>query len=148
MRTAALIAVAGAWCLACVVPVHVYEGPLRPEAELAIVESSKNTAMLEIDGKSVDRLEDAFALLPGEHTFEFRVSHSATEGAYDDGRSHRWGCFVTLDLEAGQRYRVREWEGSEPGYFPGSVVRLTEDGSEQWYPPRCQPGEWTQPADD
>ena len=96
-------------------PQQTYSGPARPADEVAILRSSINASVLEIDGTPVTGFGGAWALLPGKHEILLRIQ------VLTDAPNMRWNawsyCRLTLDAIAGENYvsRVRMRKEIAPG---------------------------------
>jgi hypothetical protein len=114
MRSFTTVLALGTILVGCASPVQLYEGPPKPDAEVAILASPGNATILQIDGKGVDRLEKLFALDPGPHVVLFRVRRTyrdfgadrATIEASSLTPQYTTHCFVTFEMQAGHRYAV------------------------------------------
>jgi hypothetical protein len=104
-----------ALCLAgCASPVPLYEGPARPDAEVALLSFAGSASVLQIDGEDMDSREQLFALEPGPHLVLFRVRRTHLDFGSRRGSIEASSvapqitthCFVTVPMEAGHRYEV------------------------------------------
>ena len=157
LHRATALAIALFLC-ACATPVKLYEGPARPEGEIALLEAPGNATILQVDGREVDRLDTLFALEPGPHVILFRVRRTHLDfgsriGTLEMGThapQYVTICFVTAEMQAGHRYVVVGTiesvarSGSKTGdwstMYDGRVVTALVDDTTQKPVPdlRCQ----------
>lgn len=97
----AAVAALAAVQAACSSTLHLYEGPRRDESELAIFHAIEPCRVLSIDGETVPRMENRFALEPGEHWLAFRVRRR-----FRDSQAST-NCMAWVPMEAGHVYAVR-----------------------------------------
>jgi hypothetical protein len=98
----------------CAAPVALYEGPPRPDEEVALLSAAGHATVLQIDGRNMDTMEQLFALEPGTHLILFRARRTHLEfgnrkGSTEMGTAnpqYTTHCFVTLEMEAGHRYAL------------------------------------------
>jgi hypothetical protein len=115
LGVAALAAVA-AFHGACSSTVRLYGGPSLPETELAIFHAIEPCRVLSIDGQSVPRMENRFALAPGDHWLSFRVRRR-----YRDSQAST-NCMAYVAMEAGHTYAVRSHLTRTTLDHPGDVL--------------------------
>ncbi len=93
----------GALHCACSNTVFLYEGPERPESEVAIFHAVEPCRVLQIDDRQVPRMENRFALEPGDHWLAFRVRRR-----FRDTQAST-NCLAYVDMKAGHVYSVRSY---------------------------------------
>ncbi|MEM7411211.1 MAG: hypothetical protein AAF430_13325 [Myxococcota bacterium] len=85
----------------CARPYPVYDGPTRPDSELAFFDAAEPCKVLKIDGREVPHLENWFALEPGKHWVMFRVRRQFRN------EQASTNCLAYLDMQAGHTYTVQ-----------------------------------------
>jgi len=99
-------------------PVHsykLYTGPVRPLAELAVVQLG-DAYDTEFNGRPVSRRDwSEVHLLPGEHTIRWQAEFGVSVMIEPSGFASR-GREAGVQLEAGKVYRLRADRTTGPGY--------------------------------
>ncbi len=109
-----LITAVATTLLGCQTPIPLYEGPVRPENEVALLAAPGHATILQVDAQDVDRRESLFALEPGTHVVLFRVRRTYRDFGRDRATIEASSltpqfttyCFITLDMKAGHRYAI------------------------------------------
>jgi hypothetical protein len=135
-RRATLLLLATVALSSCATPYPLYEGPVRPDQEIAILDGSGNASILQVDGEDMPHFEQVFALEPGAHVVLFRArrTHRDGKGTIEiatHAPQSLTQCFVTVEMKAGHRYAVRskietkkEWAGYPRGLHFDSTVHV------------------------
>jgi hypothetical protein len=97
------VALLAALPCACASTVILYDGPTRPEEEVAIFHAVEPCRVLEIDDRKVPRMENRFALEPGDHWLAFRVRRR-----FRDTQAST-NCMAYVPMQAGHVYSVRSY---------------------------------------